>query len=69
MRQRVPDVFRTLLYRPAIHSETMGALIQEMMRGPSVWTVGERELMAAYASKVNECEFDGAPTARSRRRS
>jgi uncharacterized peroxidase-related enzyme len=27
------------------------------MRGPSAWSVGDRELMAAYVSKMNECEF------------
>jgi AhpD family alkylhydroperoxidase len=29
----------------------------EAMRGPSAWSVGDRELMAAYVSKMNECEF------------
>ena len=34
------------------------------MRGPSAWSVGDRELMAAYVSKVNECAFCvGAHTA------
>ena len=27
------------------------------MRGPSQWSVGDRELMAAYVSKVNSCPF------------
>jgi uncharacterized peroxidase-related enzyme len=27
------------------------------MRGPSAWSVGDRELMAAFVSKVNECQF------------
>ena len=27
------------------------------MRGPSAWSVGDRELMAAYVSKVNESAF------------
>lgn len=27
------------------------------MRGPSSWPVGDRELMAAYVSKVNACIF------------
>jgi len=27
------------------------------MRGPSSWSVGERELMAAFMAKTNQCEF------------
>lgn len=27
------------------------------MRGPSSWSVGDRELMAAYISRINECTF------------
>jgi alkylhydroperoxidase family enzyme len=27
------------------------------MRGPSAWSVGDRELMAAFVSKVNETQF------------
>jgi uncharacterized peroxidase-related enzyme len=27
------------------------------MRGPSTWSVGDRELMAAFVAKTNECEF------------
>lgn len=53
----VPDVVKTLLYRPEYFGGQMSAVFQEAMRGPSAWTVGERELMAAYVSKVNECEF------------
>ncbi|WP_434425530.1 hypothetical protein [Nannocystis pusilla] len=35
----------------------MGALFQEVLRGPSEWSIGERELFAAWVSKKNECEF------------
>jgi hypothetical protein len=27
------------------------------MRGPSDWTVAERELFAAFTSKLNQCVF------------
>lgn len=27
------------------------------MRGPSAWSVGDRELMAGYVSRLNECAF------------
>ena len=35
----------------------MGAWTQAAMRGPSPWTVGERELMAAMVAKWNSCAF------------
>jgi hypothetical protein len=27
------------------------------MRGPSEWRVGERELFAAFTSRLNQCPF------------
>ena len=56
-RHPVPDVVKTLTYRPDFFGGPMSALFQEVMRGPSAWSVGERELMAAYVSNSNECEF------------
>ena len=56
-RQRIPDVVRTLRFRPALFGAPMSALFQQVMRGPSEWSVGERELFAAWVSKKNECEF------------
>ena len=52
-----PGVVRTLLYRKDFFGAQWGALTQEVMRGPSEWSIGDRELMAAYISKVNACEF------------
>jgi hypothetical protein len=54
---RAPDVVRTLFYRPAFFGDRFSALLQAVMRGPSVWSVGERELFAALASKLNQCVF------------
>lgn len=54
-RQRVPDVVKLLLYRPDFFP--MSPLFQQVMRGPSAWAIADRELMAAYVSKTNECEF------------
>lgn len=56
-RHPVPDVVKTLLYRPEFFGGAMNEVFQETMRGSSEWSIGERELMAAYVSKVNECEF------------
>jgi hypothetical protein len=52
-----PDVVKTIMYRPEFFGGPMGKVFQEVMRGPSEWSVGDRELMAAYVSKTNECEF------------
>jgi len=54
---RAPDVVKTLLYRPEFFGAHMNKVFQEVMRGPSEWSIGDRELMAAYVSKTNDCEF------------
>ena len=54
---RAPDVVRTLRYRQHLFGRPHSAHTQAVMRGPSAWSVGERELFAAFVSKVNECEF------------
>ena len=56
-RVPVPDVVKTLMYRPEFFGTPMGVVFQAAMRGPSEWTIAEREMMASYISKVNECEF------------
>jgi hypothetical protein len=56
-RNAVPDVVRTMLYRPEIFGGPFSAWMQEAMRGPSVWSVGERELFAAFVSSRNQCLF------------
>jgi len=54
---RVPDVVRTLTYRPEIFGKAYNAWIQSTLRGPSKWTVWERELIAAFTSSLNQCVF------------
>jgi hypothetical protein len=53
----VPDVVKTLLYRKAWFGAHMNTLTQAVMRGPSEWAVGERELFAAFVSRVQQCPF------------
>ena len=63
-RQPVPDAARLTFYRPDFYGSYSKALTHDAMRGPSAWSVAERELMAAYVSKVNDCPFCiGAHTA------
>lgn len=55
--RRVVDIIRTLLYRPKRFGRPISAWTQAVMRGPSDWRVGERELFAAFTSKLNQCLF------------
>lgn len=56
-RRRVPDVVKTLMYRPELFGRPQCEWTQAVMRGPSDWSVGERELFAAFTSKLNQCVF------------
>jgi uncharacterized peroxidase-related enzyme len=51
----VVDAVKLALYRPDFYRG--GPLTHEAMRGQSDWSIGDRELMAAYVSKANECPF------------
>lgn len=52
-----PGVVRTLLYRKEFFGRPWSELTQQVMRGPSPWTVGERETFAAFVSQLNKCLF------------
>jgi hypothetical protein len=52
-----PGVMRTLAYRPQFFGDHYNVWLNHVMRGSSHWSVGERELFAAFTSKVNHCEF------------
>ena len=54
---RAPDVVRTLRYRQDFFGRHHNAHTQAVMRGTSEWSVGERELFAAFVSRLNECAF------------
>ena len=50
-------VVRTLFYRKEYFGRPFSELTQQVMRGPSPWSVGERELFAAFVSRLNQCVF------------
>ena len=54
---RMPDVVRTLRYRRRLFGAPHAAHTEIVMRGPSEWSVGERELFAAFVSSINHCHF------------
>ncbi len=63
-RQPLPDAAKLVFYRPDFYGSRAKAFTHEAMRGPSAWSVGDRELMAAYVSAVNQSAFCiGAHTA------
>ena len=51
------DVIKTFMYRPEFFGRPFCDFGQLAMRGPSDWTVGERELFGALTSKLNACKF------------
>jgi uncharacterized peroxidase-related enzyme len=60
----LPDAAKLVFYRPGFYGARAKEFTHEAMRGPSAWPVADRELMAAYVSKVNESAFCiGAHTA------
>ncbi|TYK50674.1 carboxymuconolactone decarboxylase family protein [Actinomadura decatromicini] len=60
----MPDAAKLVFYRPDFYGARAKEFTHQAMRGPSEWSVGDRELMAAYVSKVNESAFCvGAHTA------
>jgi uncharacterized peroxidase-related enzyme len=56
-RQPVLDVIKLVKYRADFYGGPMQAVTHEAMRGPSTWSVGDRELMAALVAKTNECQW------------
>jgi AhpD family alkylhydroperoxidase len=53
----VPDIIKVRYHRPRFFGKPFFELAQAVMRGPSPWTIGERELFAAFVSARNRCQF------------
>jgi uncharacterized peroxidase-related enzyme len=54
---RLPDAARVAFYHKDFFGVPMAAWTQATMRGPSTWSVAERELMACMVAKWNACPF------------
>ena len=50
-------VLKTLYYRPELFGRPFSAALDVVMRGPSDWSAGERELFAGFVSLLNQCPF------------
>jgi uncharacterized peroxidase-related enzyme len=56
-RENLPEIIPLFMYRPAFFGRSFLSYVQHVLRGPSWWSVGEREVMAAYVSQTNACRF------------
>jgi hypothetical protein len=56
-KAEVPDVVLTLHHRPRFFGTPFSRWLESSMRGPSDWTQGDREVMAALVSSWNQCLF------------
>jgi hypothetical protein len=54
---QVSDISRVLAYRAEFFGSAYSTCLQDVLRGPSEWSVGERELFAAFTSYQNQCQF------------
>jgi uncharacterized peroxidase-related enzyme len=52
----LPGIVSLMQYRPET-GRPLSELAEVLLRGPSTLTRGERELIAAYVSTLNECRF------------
>lgn len=51
------DVGKTSLYRPELFGRPWLALLRDVLRGPSDWSPAQRELLAAFVSRLNTCRY------------
>jgi hypothetical protein len=52
----VPQIFHLIRYKPSV-GQHLSRLSQEIMRGASPLSAGQRELIAAFTSAQNHCPF------------
>jgi hypothetical protein len=45
------------MYRPELFGLPFSEELDVVMRGPSDWSAGERELFAGFTSLLNQCPF------------
>ena len=50
-------VLKTLYYRSELFGRPFSDALQQVLRGPSEWTPGERELFAGFTSLLSRCRF------------
>jgi AhpD family alkylhydroperoxidase len=53
----VLDVIKLVRYRADFYGGPMSMVTHEAMRGPSTWSVGDRELMGALVAMTSACDW------------
>jgi hypothetical protein len=48
---------KVMRHRPALFSAPFSALGQATLRGPSPWTIYERELFSGFCASVEQCPY------------
>lgn len=56
LNQKFPGIVSLFMFDKGFAKHLSG-MAQEIMRRPSSLSTGERELIAAYVSRINECQF------------
>jgi uncharacterized peroxidase-related enzyme len=56
-RSEPDDVIKTSMYLPRFFGRPWIQLLRTVMRGESEWSAGERELFAAFTSRLNTCRY------------
>lgn len=51
------DVIKISMYRPDFFGRPWIHLLRTVLRGESDWSTGERELFAAFTSRLNTCRY------------
>ena len=54
---QAPGPMRVLSYRRELFGQYFAGCLQEALRGAREWSLGEVELMAAFVSRLNECQY------------
>ncbi len=52
-----PGVVRMLTHRPELFGEPLSNLLHQLVQGACEWTLGERELFAAFTARLAQCAF------------
>jgi hypothetical protein len=54
---QVPGPILVLSYRRALFGRQFARCLEQGMRRGSAWTQPEREIFAAFVSKLNQCDY------------